>query len=51
MIHHCFDLSLDPGEQENRVNSADERDMIDLLHTALTAVEAPEDQFVRLGIA
>ena len=49
--HHCFDLSVDPGEQENRVNSADERDMIELLHTALTAVEAPEDQFVRLGIA
>ena len=49
--HHCFDLSLNPGEQENHVNSADERDMIDLLRTALTTVDAPEDQFTRLGIA
>ena len=49
--HHCYDLYNDPGETENRLGSADERAMLDLLHVALTEIEAPREQFERLGIA
>jgi len=49
---HClYDLKNDPEETENRLGGSDERDMLDLLHTALTEIEAPEDQFRRLGLA
>ena len=49
--HHLYDIDLDPEEDENRLDGADEKDMLDLLHTALTDVEAPEEQFQRLGIS
>ena len=48
--HHCYDLSVDPDELENRLGSQDEADMIELLRVALRAIDAPEDQFERLGI-
>ncbi len=48
--HHCYDLSVDPDEQENRLGSQDEADMIELLRVALRTIDAPEDQFERLGI-
>ncbi len=48
---HClYDLENDPEEQENRLGGAEERHMLDLLHEALSAIEAPSEQFLRLGI-
>ena len=49
--HALYDLSVDPDERENRVGEPVERRMLDLLHAALTAMDAPEDQFERLGIS
>ncbi len=49
--HHLYDLDLDPDEGENRVGEASEVEMIDLLRTALETVEAPHEQYQRLGIA
>jgi arylsulfatase A-like enzyme len=49
--HHCYRLADDPTESENRLGGSDERDMTELLHAALRAVEAPAEQFERLGIA
>lgn len=51
--HHLFDLDNDPNELEERAKIGDplEKEMIDLLSTALRAVEAPDEQFARLGIA
>lgn len=48
--HHLYDLSVDPDEAENRVGEAAEAEMIELLRTALTAVDAPAEQFARLGM-
>ena len=48
--HHCFDVENDPTEDEDLVGTHVEREMLDLLHTALRDVEAPDDQFARLGI-
>jgi len=48
--HYCYDLSIDPDEQENRLGSQDETDMTELLRVALMDVEAPAEQFQRLGI-
>ena len=48
--HHCYDLTNDPGEVENRLGGADERAMIELLRVALQAIEAPQEQFERLGL-
>jgi arylsulfatase A-like enzyme len=49
--HHLYDLDVDPDERENRRGEPGEADMIELLRTALVAVEAPDEQLVRLGIA
>jgi hypothetical protein len=49
--HHLFDLANDPGENDNRAGSADEARMIELLRGALSEVEAPAEQFVRLGLS
>jgi hypothetical protein len=45
-----FDVVDDPHEQENLVGSPVERELVDLLRTALTELDAPEDHFARLGI-
>lgn len=47
---HLYDLTVDPGEEENRVGTQDEKEMVDLLHEALRSVEAPDDQYERLGL-
>jgi arylsulfatase A-like enzyme len=48
---HClFDIGNDPEELDNRLGGPEERRMLELLHTALTDVEAPADQFQRLGL-
>jgi len=49
--HHFYDLGVDPDEQENRRGEPGEAEMIDLLRTALVEVDAPDEQFARLGIA
>jgi len=49
--HHLYRLDIDPGETENRIGSRDEADMIELLRVALKTIEAPAEQFERLGIA
>ena len=49
--HHLYDVSNDPTEAENRAGERDEREMIDLLRSALTEVEAPDEQLARLGLA
>jgi arylsulfatase A-like enzyme len=48
--HHLFDTAKDPAEDENRTGGADEARMIDMLRTALREVEAPDEQFKRLGL-
>ena len=49
---HClYNLDNDPQETENRLGGSEERMMLDLLNTALEELEAPRDQFQRLGIA
>lgn len=48
--HHLYDLAEDPTEQHNLVGTDLETEMLDLLRTALTAVDAPGEQYVRLGL-
>ena len=45
-----FDLANDPNEDENLAGTALEKDAVELLRAALAAIEAPEDQWVRLGL-
>jgi hypothetical protein len=49
--HHLYDLENDPGENENLAGSAREKDAVDALRSALKSIEAPEEQFERLGLA
>ena len=50
--HHAYDLGIDPDEQENRASKDEtlEPEMTELLQAALRAVDAPHEQFVRLGL-
>lgn len=48
--NHLFDLAEDPAEERNLAGSGSERDAADQLRAALEAVEAPRDQFLRLGL-
>ena len=48
--HYLFDITTDPDEQENRIGEKTESDMIELLRVALTELEAPSDQFERIGL-
>jgi arylsulfatase A-like enzyme len=48
--HHLYDLNDDPSEERNLVGSAAERQMLEHLHSALREIEAPDDQFTRLGL-
>ena len=49
--HFLFDLDDDPDESENLTGTGAEADMVELLRVALQAVEAPDEQLQRLGIA
>ncbi len=49
--HVLFDLAEDPGERRNLAGAPAEKDALDLLRAALEAVDAPDDQFTRLGIS
>ena len=48
--HFLFDLDVDPHEQENRFGEPVEKELRDLLVTAMQEVEAPAPQFERLGL-
>ncbi len=48
--HFLFDVGNDPQENENLRGTAVEADMVELLRVALRAIEAPDEQLVRLGI-
>ena len=45
----AYDLADDPAEDRNRATEALGRRLDGLLHDALLAVDAPDDQLVRLG--
>jgi hypothetical protein len=49
--NHLYDLYNDPIETENRKGEQFEREMSDRLRQALQELEAPSDQFERLGLA
>jgi arylsulfatase A-like enzyme len=49
--HVLFDLRDDPDERRNLVGAPEEKRAIDLLRAALDEVEAPSDQYERLGLA
>ena len=54
--HHLYNLKEDPAEDHNLVGGGDKQDkilekqMIELLRSALTEMAAPQDQFERLGL-
>jgi hypothetical protein len=43
-------LRNDPDENENRAGEKRERESADKLREALKQIEAPDDQFARLGL-
>ncbi|MCB1647613.1 MAG: sulfatase [Pseudomonadales bacterium] len=49
--HQLYDIGTDPSEQHNLVGQPAEQNMIEMLRVALKEVEAPAEQFERLGIA
>ncbi len=49
--HHLYDIDIDPDERENRRGETVEREMIDLLRTALAELEAPVEHLARLGLS
>ena len=48
--HQLYVIPDDPQEMDNQVGKPLEKDMIELLRVALKEVNAPHEQFVRLGI-
>ncbi|WP_040496500.1 sulfatase-like hydrolase/transferase [Ilumatobacter nonamiensis] len=48
--HFMFDLDTDPDEQENRSTERGADEMATLLREAMLDVDAPVDQFERLGL-
>jgi hypothetical protein len=48
--NYLFDLDVDPAENENLANSPREANMAEALRAAMKSVEAPQEQFVRLGL-
>ena len=49
--HHLYSIANDPFETHNMLGDPLEKQMLELLHTALTEVEAPREQFDRLGLS
>jgi arylsulfatase A-like enzyme len=49
--HHVFDTENDPAEAQDLTNGPAEKRLSELLHAALTAIEAPSEQFARLGLS
>jgi arylsulfatase A-like enzyme len=49
--NHVYDLDEDPNEERNLAGSATERALEEQLRAVLQEVEAPSEQFERLGLA
>jgi hypothetical protein len=49
--HHLYDLDDDPAEDHDLAGTGIETEMLDMLRAALDEVEAPDDQYHRLGLA
>jgi arylsulfatase A-like enzyme len=49
--NHLYDLSNDPAEDNNLAGSGIEKDFAALLREAMKSIDAPEEQFVRLGLS
>ena len=49
--NHLYALADDPTEEHDRAGEQSEKEAADQLREALLAVEAPDDQLVRLGLA
>ena len=49
--NHLFDLRDDPEEDHNLSGEKIELDIADRLRQALIEIEAPDDQFQRLGMS
>jgi arylsulfatase A-like enzyme len=49
--NHLYDLGDDPNEENNLAGSALEREYAARMREALKEVEAPQEQFTRLGLA
>jgi arylsulfatase A-like enzyme len=48
--NHLYDLTQDPNEENNLVGGALEKELAAALRDAMKLVEAPEEQFTRLGL-
>ncbi|MBI3782126.1 MAG: sulfatase [Deltaproteobacteria bacterium] len=48
--NHLYDLGEDPSEERNLSGDAVERRLVELLRAVLDEVEAPADQFERMGL-
>jgi hypothetical protein len=44
-------VAEDPGETHDRCGGAEERRLAERLRAALRELEAPDDQYLRLGLA
>ena len=49
--HFLFDIDVDPDEQENRFGEGESADLLTQLREQLQNINAPDDQFERLGLA
>jgi hypothetical protein len=49
--NHLYDLADDPQEERNLSGSRAENDAAEQLRAALREIDAPADQFTRLGLA
>ena len=48
--HQLYDIDNDPDENNNLCGQTEESRMLEMIHSALTDLEAPKEQFERLGI-
>ena len=48
--NQLYDIDEDPAEERNLAGTSAERAAADLLRDALQEIEAPSDQFERLGL-
>ncbi len=49
--HYLFDITVDPDEQENRTGEKSEEEMLEMLRSAMLSINAPDDQFQRIGLS
>ncbi len=48
--HHLYNLTSDPGEETNRIGSAEENHFKHQMSLAMQEIDAPTEQFERLGL-